>query len=58
MITIFHPAFRGKADLLWPVGGWWKYNVGRNVSNETKWGEKRLGYDVQNGASTERNVNR
>ena len=32
--------------------------AGKNVSNETKWGEKRLGCDLQSGVSAERNVDR
>ena len=32
--------------------------AGKKVSNETKWGEKRLGCDVQSGVSAERNVDR
>jgi hypothetical protein len=32
--------------------------AGKKVSNETKWGEKRLGCDVQSGVNAERNVDR
>jgi hypothetical protein len=55
------PPFPGKGRPIVGVGPQstgGNIRAGKKVSNETKWGEKRLGCDVQSGVSAERNVDR